>query len=139
MSKRLIIAVIIFVSIIVVSLIVYALIDRQKVQKDYTTGPGAVLEPKDRRVLIDVREPSEYLSGHANSAINVPLGDILAGKSFGVDKDRPIQVYCRTGIRAGQAKTKLEKDGYKNVTNIGGLADWEKYGGELCKSDKPDC
>lgn len=89
--------------------------------------------------LIDVREPSEYLAGHADGAINVPLGDILAGKSFGIDKNQVIQVYCRSGIRAGQAKTKLEKDGYKNVTSIGGLVDWERGGGKVCKSDKPNC
>lgn len=90
-------------------------------------------------VLIDVREPSEYLSGHADGAINVPLGDILAGKDFEFDKNQQIQVYCRSGVRASRAKIKLEKDGFKHVNNIGGLSDWEKSGGKVCKSDKPEC
>ncbi len=128
----------IVVCVLAVMAVVFLLVNKQGDEKvaDNILGTSIKL---DEVVLVDVREPSEYLDGHADGAINVPLGDILAGKSFGVDKDRPIQVYCRSGIRAGQAKSKLEKDGYKNVKSIGGLVDWEKSGGKVCKTDKPDC
>lgn len=116
----------------------YLLINQKGDEKVAKNVLGASIKLEEAQ-LIDVREPSEYLSGHADGAINVPLGDILAGKSFGIDKDKAIYVYCRSGIRAGQAKIKLEKNGYKKVKSIGGLSDWERDGGKVCKSDKPDC
>ena len=89
--------------------------------------------------LIDVREPDEYTADHANSAINIPLGDILNGDFSKIDINKPVYVYCRTGNRAGQAKTALEKAGYKNVTNLGGLSDWQSQGGLICKSSESNC
>jgi len=89
--------------------------------------------------LIDVREPDEYTANHADGAINIPLGDILNGDFSKIDQNKPIYVYCRTGNRAGQAKVALEKAGYKNVTNVGGLSDWIAKDGLTCSSIKPNC
>lgn len=89
--------------------------------------------------LIDVREPSEYAADHANSAINIPLEDILNGDLSKIDKTKPVYVYCHTGKRAAQAKAALEKAGYKNVTSIGGLSNWQDQGGSVCASTKPTC
>lgn len=89
--------------------------------------------------LIDVREPSEYSTSHANGAINVPLGEILENKLSKISKNKPVYVYCRTGKRATTAKTSLEKAGYKNVINLGGLSDWQGDGGTVCASTKPTC
>lgn len=114
------------------------LINNQKTEKVVLGATNTVAEFSDGQI-IDVREPSEYLAGHADGAINIPLGDILAGKSLDIDKNDVIYVYCRSGVRAGQAKVQLEKDGYKHVTSIGGLADWENDGGKVCKTDKPKC
>lgn len=102
----------------------------------------AVLSAQIKKVdgqIIDVREPSEYLSGHADNAINVPLGDILNGNFAQIDINKPVYVYCRTGNRAGQAKVALEQAGYKNVINIGGLADWQKQGDKVCSTSSPAC
>ena len=89
--------------------------------------------------LIDVRTPDEYITSHADSAINVPLDDIVNGKLSKIDKNQPVYVYCRSGKRAGQAKVTLEKAGYKDVTNLGGLSNWQDQGGVVCKSSKSDC
>lgn len=89
--------------------------------------------------LIDVREPDEYAADHANGAINIPLGNILNGDFSKIDINRPVYVYCRTGNRAGQAKTALEGAGYQNVTNLGGLSDWQNQGESTCKSTEPNC
>ena len=89
--------------------------------------------------IIDVREPDEYTANHADGAINIPLGDILNGDFSKIDQNKPIYVYCRTGNRAGQAKVALEKAGYKNVTNVGGLSDWIAKDGLICSSTKPSC
>lgn len=83
-------------------------------------------------VLVDVREPDEFASGHAKNAKLIPLGDVEDGK-FNEDKDKTIYVYCRSGRRAGEAKTMLENQGYKKVENLGGLTDWQALGGEVVK------
>lgn len=89
--------------------------------------------------LIDVREPIEYQESHADKAINIPLGDILDSDFSKIKNDSPIYLYCRSGNRAEQAKFELEKAGYKNVTNIGGLLDWEGQGDKVCSSSMPSC
>lgn len=89
--------------------------------------------------LIDVREPSEYETSHADGAINIPLGDILKADYSKIDLTRPIYLICRSGNRAGQAKIALEQVGYKNVTNIGGLVDWEKQGDKICSTSTLSC
>jgi len=89
--------------------------------------------------IIDVREPFEYKSSHADGAINVPLGDILKADFSKIDKERPAYVYCRTGSRASQAKIALEQAGYKDVINIGGLADWQNQGDKVCNTINPSC
>ena len=89
--------------------------------------------------LVDVREPAEYEESHADNAINIPLGEILKADFSKIDANRPIYVYCRSGKRAGQAKIALEQAGYKNVTNIGGLINWENQGDKVCSSSVPSC
>lgn len=89
--------------------------------------------------LIDVREPSEYETSHADNAINIPLGDILKADYSKIDSSRPIYLICRSGNRAGQAKTALEQAGFANVKNIGGLIDWEKQGNKVCSTLTPSC
>lgn len=70
-------------------------------------------------LLIDVREPDEFAADHAENAKNIPLGDIEAGKLTKANMTVKIYVYCRSGKRAGVAKTALEKQGYTNVENLG--------------------
>lgn len=89
--------------------------------------------------LIDVREPSEYLESHANQAINIPLGEILKSDFSKIDNTRPIYLICRSGRRAEEAKLFLEKAGFMNVKNIGGLIDWTNQGDTACSSSTPTC
>lgn len=93
----------------------------------------------DNGQLIDVREPDEYITSHANGAINVPLGDILLGDFSKIDNNRPLYIYCNTGVRATKAKIFLEKSGFTRVINIGGLKDWKDQGGKVCNSDSQNC
>lgn len=89
--------------------------------------------------LIDVRTVDEYADSHADGAINIPLANILDGDYSGIDDSRPIYLYCKSGNRAGQAKTALEGFGYENVTNLGGLSDLIDDGGVVCSSTEPAC
>ena len=69
-------------------------------------------------LLVDVRSPSEYSEGHLTGAVNIPWNQIAERKGeFGQDKNRPIVLYCETGIRAMVVELKLKNIGYKNVLN----------------------
>jgi phage shock protein E len=63
--------------------------------------------------------------------VNIPV-DTLNGQMSDIekltsgDKTKPIVVYCQAGGRAGRAKTALTAAGYTQVTNMGGIDDWDK-------------
>ena len=79
-------------------------------------------------LLIDVRTQQEFDAGHLDEAILIPF-DQIGNRIENVesDKERDIVVYCRSGRRSGIAKETLEKMGYKNVTNGGGLNDLQNF------------
>lgn len=72
-------------------------------------------------VLLDVREPSEYRSGHIPGSINIPVGSILNAQNKIQDRNTPIFTYCLSGGRSSSAAAALKKMGYVNVQNIGGI------------------
>lgn len=86
---------------------------------------------KNGAQLIDVRTAEEFNTGHFDGAINLPLDKIQSGEYPNVDKNTTIYLYCRSGNRSAQAKQLLEKAGFINVKDLGGLGDVEKLGGVL--------
>lgn len=73
--------------------------------------------------MIDVRQPSEYSSGHIQGAVNIPLDSISRiTKKF--EKDKDVIVYCLSGARSGAAARQLKSMGYKKVHDLGGMGRW---------------
>ena len=72
--------------------------------------------------LIDVRTKEEYNTGHIENALNIPLDDIA---NINLDKSTKIAVYCRTGKRSSEAALQLEKMGYNNIYDLGGISNKE--------------
>ena len=72
-------------------------------------------------LIIDVRTPSEYTSGHIDKAINIPY-DVIGFKINAVtsEKDREVLLYCQSGRRSGIALKTLKDLGYRNAKNAGG-------------------
>ena len=75
-------------------------------------------------VWIDVRTVEEYSENHIDGDLNIPLATIDV-KTFAASygKGDEINLYCRSGNRAGQAKEILEAAGFTNVNNMGGIDD----------------
>ena len=46
-----------------------------------------------------------------------------------VAKNKPIYVYCHSGVRAGQATTLLKKAGYTNIIDLGAITHVQSLGG----------
>ena len=74
---------------------------------------------------VDVREPDEFAIGHIPGAKLLPLGEVVsrAGEVM-PDKDAAWLIYCRTGRRSADAVQKLEKLGYTNLYDLGGILSW---------------
>jgi len=72
-----------------------------------------------QRMIIDVREPEEFIKGHVQGAINVPPSDIMQGAAAlkDVPKDTEIILYCVSGSRSNVSKQILESQGFTNVIN----------------------
>ncbi|WP_336732564.1 rhodanese-like domain-containing protein [Chryseobacterium sp. VD8] len=75
---------------------------------------------KNNPFLVDVRIPSEFASGSAEGAQNIPLSEIKNQISKFTNKSEII-VFCRSGNRSAMAKGILEKNGISNVVNGGSL------------------
>lgn len=71
------------------------------------------------RLIIDVREPFEYQTGHAKDAINIPPADLMTGADAlnDIAKDTELIVYCRSGSRSNVAMQILNQLGFSNVIN----------------------
>lgn len=79
-------------------------------------------------LVLDVREDSEYESGHVLNATHIPLGKL--NERIGElekYKDQPIVVVCRSGNRSCSASALLGKQGFTQAYNLaGGLMAWQK-------------
>ena len=79
----------------------------------------------ENAVLLDVRTPQEYGEGHIPASKNVPLQTIDKVASIAENKDTALFVYCYSGARSRQATEMLQRMGYTNVQNIGGIAAYQ--------------
>jgi rhodanese-related sulfurtransferase len=78
--------------------------------------------------LVDVREPFEYISGHARGAKNIPLGDLLARKGE-LDPSTTLLVICQSGVRSATGQRQLLKEAFTDVRNVrGGTSAWQSAG-----------
>lgn len=77
--------------------------------------------------LLDVREPEEWVAGHAPGAVHIPLGRLPA-RVAEVPEDVPVYVLCRVGGRSAQAAGWLNRLGRKAVNVGGGMMAWAAAG-----------
>ena len=85
---------------------------------------------RDGATLLDVRESSEWKSGHAPRAVHIPLGQIDQGARR-LQKGRPVVVVCASGMRSRTAAKQLRTLGYEATSVSGGMTAWQRAGGEV--------
>jgi len=85
---------------------------------------------KEGATLVDVRENNEWKSGHAPRAVHIPLGQIDQGARR-LTKTRPVVVVCASGMRSRTAAKHLRTLGYEATSVSGGMAAWQRAGGEV--------
>lgn len=72
----------------------------------------------DGALLVDVRTPGEFQSGHVKGSINIPL-DQLGSQLGKLKNSKNIVVFCQSGTRSRMAKMLLQQKGFNNVVNGG--------------------
>ncbi len=84
----------------------------------------------DGALLIDVREGSDWLAGHAKGARHMSRGTIeLEIEEAAPDLNQPIICYCGGGSRSALVADNLQKMGYMNVKSMaGGMGAWTEAG-----------
>jgi rhodanese-related sulfurtransferase len=90
---------------------------------------------KDKFVLVDVREDTEYAKDHLPGAIHLGKGVIERDVERAVpDVDTEIVLYCGGGFRSALAADNLQKMGYRNVISMdGGIREWREKNYPLTK------
>lgn len=74
--------------------------------------------------LIDVREPNEFNAGHILGARNIPVSQ-LKMRMKEIRPDKPVYLYCQSGMRSGRAAQMLYRKGYKDLSHLqGGFKKW---------------
>lgn len=117
--------------VIVIGVIVAILVS----QNNATPLAGSVISPQDYQtrfanadhVLIDVRTPDEFATGHIHNALNIPI-DELESRLAEVPTDRDVVLYCRSGNRSNQARQLLSGKGYTLIYDLGGVNSWTAAG-----------
>jgi len=86
---------------------------------------------KQGALVIDVRSPGEFNSGHLTNAISIPLDEIasVVPKRYS-DKSQVLLLHCASGMRSGVAQKKLKGLGYTNAFNLGSYSRAEQIVGQ---------
>jgi hydroxyacylglutathione hydrolase len=84
-----------------------------------SVAPGAASDwlVEHHALVLDVREPHEFVAGHVPAAVSIPQAE-LAVELARVPRDRDVLVACRTGGRSLSATRFLRALGYDRVTNL---------------------
>ncbi|MFE5633201.1 rhodanese-like domain-containing protein [Streptomyces sp. NPDC056543] len=82
-------------------------------------------------LVVDVREDDEWVAGHVEGALHVPMSDFVA--RFGevteaVADGRRAYVMCRVGGRSAQVTQYLVQQGIDAVNVDGGMIAWDAAG-----------
>lgn len=90
---------------------------------------------KEKFLLIDVREESEFAAGHIPGAVHLSKGVMERDIETRVpDTKTEIVLYCGGGFRSALAADNLQKMGYTNVWSMdGGFRVWKEAGLPITK------
>ncbi|GIN60566.1 hypothetical protein J27TS8_05590 [Robertmurraya siralis] len=111
--------------ILTVAFLVYSIINwfyQRKIVKTLTEEEFRAGYRKAQ--LIDVREPNEFEAGHILGARNIPLSQMKM-RMKEIRPDKPVYLYCQSGMRSSRAAQTLHRKGYKDLSQLkGGFKRW---------------
>jgi rhodanese-related sulfurtransferase len=96
----------------------------------------AVLLANSGALMLDVRDSKDYEAGHIIDSRHVPAAE-LAGRADSLKKfkEKPVVVYCDSGLASAGAAKALRAAGFNKVVTLrGGLQTWRQENLPLVKS-----
>lgn len=79
----------------------------------------------DKLIVLDVRKPAEYASGHVKNALNIPLEEMNDPALLAdFEEEQNIYVHCAGGYRSVIASSIMKKEGIHNLRNV--VGGWNK-------------
>jgi rhodanese-related sulfurtransferase len=108
---------------------------RKRIREVSIDEVKAKLDRREKFLLIDVREESEYAADHLPGAVHLGKGIIERDVEARVpDQNTPMVLYCGGGFRSALAADNLQKMGYTQVLSMdGGIRGWREKGFALTK------
>ncbi len=89
---------------------------------------NARLQKGTAPLIVDVRTPAEFRSGHIPGAVNIPH-DRIADHVSELQSEHGVALYCMVGPRARLGEQALRKAGLEEVLHIeGGFSAWQSSG-----------
>jgi len=90
--------------------------------------PQAKTVMQQYAVVLDVREPAEFATGHLPGAVSLPQADIMT-RIHQIPRNRRVLVVCQSGARSRNTARFLAGRGFQNVSDlIGGTTAWQEAG-----------
>lgn len=96
-------------------------------------------------LLLDIREPAEFVAMHIENSINIPRGILESACDYDYSETEPrlvnnreqeIIVICRSGNRSVMAASTMKEMGYSNTASLNtGLKGWNDYDQPLVDND----
>lgn len=83
-----------------------------------------------KTIVVDVRTPEEFATGHLRDAKNIPLADFPTRiGELDKSKAKSVVLVCQSGPRADKAVKLLQNAGFDDVVSLdGGLVAWKAAG-----------
>ena len=114
--------------LLIVLTVSFSCIDTSKAEVKLITAEEmqSILEQEDVQV-IDVRTPEEYDELHIVNAQNIDINSPTFDEDIiGLDKERPIILYCKGGGRSAKCAKKMQDAGFEKIYDLeGGISRWE--------------
>ena len=87
---------------------------------------AVMLMSRGKPLILDVRDATEFATGHIQGAKNIPLAELATRiKEIEKFKDKPVLVHCQRGMRAKSACSILRAQQFNQLNNLqGGLDTW---------------
>ena len=78
-------------------------------------------------VIVDVREPGEYVAGHVPGAVLIPMGQ-MPRRTAELDRNAPVYVVCASGNRSATMTGFLRSAGFDAYSVAGETSGWARSG-----------
>lgn len=83
-----------------------------------------IINSNEDYMILDVRTLDEFNQGHLEDAVHIPVSE-LEDRLDELPQDKPIIVYCKSGVRSNTAANILVDNGFTMVFDMGGgILDW---------------